>query len=158
MKYALQRSNQIDDLIITKNRGYWGYEEIKKSDTKEITGAGDGGGCGGCGCGSASAAADGDSDSSDCAVTMSDSDDDAVITVTIVGHPPTDPDPAFDTAVAETILDLAGGGLSGIVGLVSLALQALGNPPASGATPAMADVDAMGNPVGTTMGGGDSNS
>jgi hypothetical protein len=154
MKHVLQKSNQSDDQIITKNRGYWGYEEVESSDAKLVTGAGDGGGCGGgcggCGCGAASG--DSDSDSSDCAVAISDSDDDGITTVTIVGQIPSDPDPDFDAAVADTILDLAVGGIGGVVGLIALAIDVLGNPPASGATPAMADVDAMGNPVGTTIG------
>ena len=36
--------------VVTKNRGYWGYQEIDTNAQKLVAGAGDGGGCGaGCG-------------------------------------------------------------------------------------------------------------
>jgi hypothetical protein len=74
MKYALQRSDQTDSVILTKNRGYWGYEELDVNKLKDVTGAVDGGcgagdGCGGTGGGTG----DGDATGSD-ASSASDSD------------------------------------------------------------------------------------
>jgi hypothetical protein len=52
--------NASNELPVTTNRGYWGYQEINEIDQTKVAGAGDGDGDGdGCGCGSA-ASAEGD--------------------------------------------------------------------------------------------------